>query len=377
MLDPITGFALLVSSEHCFVWNWSSVRLPYPLLPYYRTHGIPTSQRTSSTTTYVFPVPPQAPLPPNITAFSPLSFASLVPAPSQTSQREPGLLLSSNTGTLRYWDTLSLALSGVDRFKTAFLDLAKGELVREMVLLSPTTYLLSTSRARIFAVSITSNGGRAELTARTLERQVGWAGTLFSAVFGSGKAVDPRAGILALAVSPPKGGEKERTVFAVMEKTVQVWGVPSRGGEHGGERLVVEQDIFHGLLEALAAEGEKIGNEQWAINEGKVEVVDAAVNGEGELVVLVSHVHEVTKEGGRSFALVTLEIGQQPGQVLVKGVNELAYQAVSSSFFRSDSFFQLQLIASLRSAPTLDRFPPLVSTSDPPRPPSSSSSTPS
>ncbi|GAA5979128.1 hypothetical protein JCM11641_008435 [Rhodosporidiobolus odoratus] len=310
VLDPVTGFALLVSSEFCFVWNWTN--------------------RTGSTTTYVFPVPPQEALPSNVTAYSPLSFASLVPSPSAAGQREPGFLLSSNTGALRYWDTLSLALSGVDRFKTAFLPLNEGELVRELRIVSPTTYLASTSQARIFAVSVVSTGGRADLSIRPLERQTGWAGSLFSAVFGSGRVIDPRAGILALAVSPPRTGaaEKERTVYAVMEKNVQVWTVPARSLESGGERLVVEQDIFHAILVALAGEdGGKVGNEHWALNSGKVEVLDAATTAEGELVVLVSHVDGATQEGARSFAVIVLQIGAQHGEVQAKGIVELAYQA--------------------------------------------------
>lgn len=233
-------------------------------------------QRVGSTTTYVFPLPPQAPFPPGVTAYSPLSFASLVPSPSQTTQREPGLLAVSNTGTVRFWESISLSLAGADRFKALSLPVAEGELVRSLVLLSPTTYLASTSQSRIFALSVVSQGGRATLSARTLERAVGWAGSVWSAVFGT-KAVDPRAGILALALAPPApapgGAEGERRVFAVQEKSAQVWEVPARG--EGGERLVAEQDVFHAVLEAIA--GEKVGNEQWAMNEGRVEIVDAAV----------------------------------------------------------------------------------------------------
>ncbi|GAA6004642.1 hypothetical protein JCM10207_000965 [Rhodosporidiobolus poonsookiae] len=310
VLDPATGFALLVNSEHCFVWNWS--------------------QRTGSTTTYVFPVPPQAPLPPNVTAYSPLPFATLVPSASSSSlssQREPGLLICSNTGVIRFWEAVSLSLSGVDRFKSARAPLQDGELIRALHPVAPATYLASTSHARVLAVCIASVGGRAELAVRPLERQVGWAGSVWSAVFGSGKTVDPRAGILALAVAPPKsaGAETERTVYAVMEKTVQVWSVPTRGAESGGERLVVEQDLFHGVLEALA--GEKVGNEQWALNQGEVEVVDAAVTREGQLAVLVSHRHEGTVEGSRSFAVVSLAVGHAQGAVEVAGVTHLGYQA--------------------------------------------------
>ncbi|BGP13786.1 hypothetical protein JCM10213v2_001724 [Rhodosporidiobolus nylandii] len=296
VLDPITGFALL---------------------------------RAGSTTTYFFPLPSQDELPSNVTAYSPLPFASLVPSTSATAQREPGFLLCTNTGLIHFWDTLSLALSGVDRYRPAYLPLSQDEIVRDLRLVSPTTYLASTSQARVFAISIVSTGGRADLSVRPLERQTGWAGSIFSAVFGGGRAVDPRAGILALAVAPPtSAAEKERRVYAVMEKSVQVWALPSRSLESGGERLVVEQDIFHSILVALAGEeGGRVGNEQWALNSGKVEVLDAAVSSEGELVVLVSHVDETTQEGARSFAVVRLAVGAQHGDVQVKGVIDLAYQA--------------------------------------------------
>ncbi|GAA5843798.1 hypothetical protein JCM9279_000149 [Rhodotorula babjevae] len=310
VLDPITGFALLVSSDRCFVWNWAS--------------------RTSSTTTYIFPLPAQAPFPPGVTAYSPLSFASLVPSASQTAQREPGLVAVSNTGTVRFWDSISLSLAGADRFKSVSLALAEGELVRHVALVSPTTYLAATSQSRVFALSIVSQGGRATLAARPLERAVGWAGSVWSAVFGT-KAVDPRAGILALAVAQPVsagatgaaagGGDGVRRVYAVQEKSAQVWDVPLRG--EGGERLVAEHDVFHAVLEAIA--GEKVGNEQWAMNEGRVEVVDAAVTATGHLALLVSHVHNATADEYRSFAIVQLDI--QHDAVTPIGLTLLAYQS--------------------------------------------------
>ncbi|KWU46470.1 methyltransferase type 11 [Rhodotorula sp. JG-1b] len=309
-LDPITGFGLLVSSEWCYVWNAAS--------------------RTPSATTYTFPLPPQAALPPNVQVFSPLPFASLVPSPSQTrqqqGQREPGLLVVSNTGEITFWDQISLSLSGVDRFKSASAPLNPGELVRDLVLLAPTTYLLSTSQARIIAINIVPMAGRADLSVRVLERALGWAGSVWSAVFGA-KAVDPRAGILALAASQPKEegtqGEGERTVYAVMEKDLQVWKVPVRGT--GGEHLVVELDLFAGVLGALA--GEKVGNEQWALNEGQVQVVDAAVTSEDRLAVLLSHVHGSTAAESRSYAVVQFEIGSSPDSLRVAGLSHLSYQS--------------------------------------------------
>ncbi|GAA5875605.1 hypothetical protein JCM3774_006115 [Rhodotorula dairenensis] len=306
-LDSITGFGLLVSNDYCYVWNAAS--------------------RAPSATTYTFPLPPQAPLPPNVKVFSPLPFASLVPSPSQTrqqkGQREPGLLVVSTAGEITFWDAISLSLSGVDRFKSAQAPLNAGELVRDLVLLSPTTYLLSTSQARIVAINLVSMAGRADLSVRVLERAVGWAGSVWSAVFGT-KAVDPRAGILALAASPPREeGQGERTVYAVLEKDLQVWKVPVRGS--GGERLVVELDLFAGVLEALA--GEKVGNEQWAMNEGQVEVVDAAVTSDDRLAVLLSHVHGSTAAESRSYAVVQFETGSTADSLRVAGLTHLSYQS--------------------------------------------------
>ncbi|GAA5919787.1 hypothetical protein JCM1841_005860 [Sporobolomyces salmonicolor] len=305
VLDPATGFALLVSSEHCFVWNWS--------------------QRSTSATTYVFPLPPQAPLPSNVKAYSPLSFASLVPSASQThqqTQREPGLLVVSNFGSIRVWESVSMALSGVDRFKSTFATLNEGELIRDLKLLSPTAYLFSTSQSRIFVININSIGGRVEVEVRPLERAVGWAGSIWSSVFGT-RTIDPRAGILALALSQSASNDGERTMYAVMEKSVQVWQVPSRGA--GGERLVGEQDIFAGVLEALA--GEKVGNEQWAMNEGRVEIVDAAVTADGHLAVLLSHIAPQTIDGFLSYAIVLLDVGSTPNSVAVAGLTHLSYQS--------------------------------------------------
>ncbi|GAA5931821.1 Nup133p [Sporobolomyces koalae] len=312
VLDPATGFALLVTNEYCLVWNWS--------------------QASSSSTTYVFPLPAQGPLPASMQAYSPLAFASLVPSATSSSasalQREPGLVVVTPTGQVRLWESVSLSLSGVDRYKAATLPLHESELIRSLDLLSPTSYLASTSTSRIFIITINSISGRTEVTARVLEKSVGWASSIFSSVFGA-RSLDPRAGILSLAISQPRAGGKndsaaaagEKQVFAVMEKTAQVWSVSSAGT---GERLVgPDVDIFAGILEAL--EGRKVGNEQWAMNEGKVEIVDSGVTAKGELAVLVSHVGSQTTPGFQSFAIVLLNV---VGSIVeVAGITRLNYQS--------------------------------------------------
>ncbi|GAA5905117.1 Nup133p [Sporobolomyces salmoneus] len=312
VLDPTTGFALLVTNEYCFVWNWS--------------------QTSPSSTTYVFPLPSLGPLPSSIKAYSPLSFACLVPSSSSSSavQREPGLLVLSPTGQLRLWESVSLSLSGVDRFKSSLLpslDPSGQEVVRTLQSLSPTCYLATTtSTSKIYVITINSVGGRVELNTRVLEKNVGWASSILSSVFGgsggsshhSREGINPKAGVLSLAIS--RDGQ-DRQVFAVMEKTAQVWNVASNGA---GERLVSgEVDVFAGVLEAL--EGKKVGNEQWAINEGKVEIVDSGVTPKGELALLVSHVTGQTSQGFQSFAIVLLNV---VGSIVeAVGVTRLNYQS--------------------------------------------------
>ena len=166
-----------------------------------------------------------------------------------------------------------MALSGVDRWRPANANLLEGELVRNITLLSPTSYLLSTSQARLLTINLTSIGGKTDVSVRPFDRSVGWAGSVWSVVFGS-KTTDPRAGILALALSS-SNSDGERIGYAVTEKDVQVWKLLNRG--EGGERLLVEQDLFKGVLEGLAGGAGSVSNEDWALNEVKVEILDAVV----------------------------------------------------------------------------------------------------
>ena len=137
---------------------------------------------------------------------------------------------------------------------------------------SPTSFLLTTSHSRVLQISLNSIGGKTELGVRAFDRAVGWAGSVWN--FFGGKGADPRAGILALALSSPSSKEGERIAYAVLDRNVQVWRLPGRD-DVGGERLFVEQDVFAGVLEAVAGKG--LGNEAWAINAGKVEILDALV----------------------------------------------------------------------------------------------------
>ncbi|KAM0753804.1 methyltransferase type 11 [Meredithblackwellia eburnea MCA 4105] len=300
-LDTLTGFAYLVTRDACLVWNWS--------------------RRSSTSTTFIFPLPISLSLPANISVFSPLSFASLVPSSSQSTQREPGLVVISTTGEIRYWESVSMALSGVDKWKAASAGLHESELVRGLEMFSPTSYLVATSQSRVLVLTLTSTSGKSGVDVRPLEQTVGWAGSVWSAVFG-GRTHDPRAGILALALSP-RVVDGERLLYAVTDKDVQIWNIAVR--QQGGERLLVEQDLFGGVLEALT--GSKVGNEDWAMNKAKAEILDVKVRLDGKLAVLVSHVSNKTAPHASSYAIVHLDVGHTQGSVTVVGIQYLGYQS--------------------------------------------------
>lgn len=111
-----------------------------------------------------------------------------------------------------------------------------------------------------------------EVALRPFDRAVGWAGSVWK--FLGGKASDPRSGILAIAISSASSVGGESIAYAVADRTVQVWKLPGRDDE-GGERMLIEQDLFAGVLEGLM--GQKPTNEIWALNEAKVEILDAQV----------------------------------------------------------------------------------------------------
>ncbi|KAK4053848.1 hypothetical protein OIV83_001504 [Microbotryomycetes sp. JL201] len=317
-LDAQTGFALLIGRDSCYVWNWS---------------------KRSSTTTYVFPLDePSAG--PSVSAFIPLSFATFVPnsAPSTSSlQREPGLLAVSITGSVQLWESISMALSGVNRFKRADAGLNDGELVRGLEKVSPSLFVVYTSQARLFSISVSTVSGRTNVLIRVCDRSVGWASSVWTSVFGT-KSADPRAGVRCVALSTSSSAASTfgtATAYALSEKTAQVWSLPTRGD--GGERLIADVDLFVAVLQGVF--GEAVGNEEWAMNSSNVQILDAkALPTAGQLAILVSH--QPNSGNAQAFAVVTVEIGQTVAEFI--GIRHLTHKAVRGirDLSSSDSSFE-------------------------------------
>lgn len=239
-------------------------------------------QKSSAATSYSFPLTASPTLPASVAAYIPLSYASFVPSSSSSTSREPGLLVVSTLGYIQFWDAISLSFSGVERFKSAQAAVNDGELIRSLVQYNPSTFLLATSHARIFAVILQPSGGKVSVNIQALETTKGWGGTVgsavWSAVFGS-RSADPRAGIIALALQPAGQRDSEGSlVYAVTDTTVQVWKL-STAPNTFSERSVAELDHLGLVLTALGfkGEGSPVKTNNAVLHQAQCDVVDATV----------------------------------------------------------------------------------------------------
>lgn len=80
---------------------------------------------TGTPTCYIFSCPTDAFPPPMTTPFH-----ALVP---YGPQREPGLIVSSNIGQVRFWDSIGMGLAGGDNYTLSNLDLKEGECVTSLI----------------------------------------------------------------------------------------------------------------------------------------------------------------------------------------------------------------------------------------------------
>ena len=63
-----------------------------------------------------------------------------------TNLHEPGLILVASLGEIRFWDNISIGLTGGNNFVTASLELGDGEMVTSLTRSDVSVTLLSFSR---------------------------------------------------------------------------------------------------------------------------------------------------------------------------------------------------------------------------------------
>ncbi|KAI0807541.1 hypothetical protein C8Q74DRAFT_1213431 [Fomes fomentarius] len=303
-VDPVTGFAVVASLDTCFVWKYSQAL-------------------TGTPTCYIFECPHE-PYPPPMTT----PFHALVPFGSQ---REPGLIVSSNIGQIRFWDSIGMGLAGGDNFSFSLLNLESGENVTSLTRADPQTFIVSTSVGRLFRLSLTSSGGKYHLSHHVFSRPSSSLSlTRLLPGFWSVQELQPQRGnINAVAVGSIPRDATGRVVWALVDTRLQQWNMSTEGWEE----LLLEEDIGE---QTRAAVTEHFPNAPKEDVELDLELVDLKLQGSSDMVLLVSFAGqeeitqlEVTTHPRRVYAIVSLR--HLPGAFQILKVRAVPYQSTSSS----------------------------------------------
>lgn len=179
------------------------------------------------------------------------------------SVREPALVLLSNLGEMRFWDSIGIGLAGGDFYSTTNLGLRGDELVTDFLRLdvsatsilfarclpSPSqrqTYIASTNEGQLFRVSVTSSGGKRHLNAQKFSRPIPSRSfsNLLPSLFSSPSTSNVHAAgapgnISSISLGSPNslGG---RSIWTLVDTRLQEWDLKVEGGEE----VVSEQDIL-------------------------------------------------------------------------------------------------------------------------------------
>ncbi|KAJ7109426.1 hypothetical protein C8R44DRAFT_634983 [Mycena epipterygia] len=309
VIDTLTGFALVASGQTCFVWQHAQA-----------VKGTPTCYIFSCPQDYDRNSPP---------------FHELVP---YTSAREPGLILVSLSGEIRFWDSIGIGLAGGQNYSTTDLGLSSDDLVTNLLRADPQTYILSTSSGLLFRLILTSAGGKHHLTSHAFSRPA--TGLSLSRLIPSflspsassshNSPLTPEVGNISsitLGGQTPTGG---RELWALVDTRVQRWEMKSEGWEEP----LLDEEIAGVARSALrTAFGDNVERDNAKLD---LELVDIAVDGDGTLIILVSYA------GRDEPRLMAMDVGIRRVYALIRlsylgdvfkvhGVRNVPYQSTSAS----------------------------------------------
>ncbi|TCD68905.1 hypothetical protein EIP91_009455 [Steccherinum ochraceum] len=303
-IDTLTGFALVASAETCFVWNY-------------------TQALTGTPTCYIFSCPQDA---------NPIHMATplhaLVP---YGSSREPGLILVTSGGHVRFWDSVGIGLAGGDHYSTLSLELPDEERVTTLTRADTQTYIVSTSVGRLFRLTLTSLGGRHHLTPRVFSRPHSTLSlSRLIPTFWSGDTTQGKSGnINAVALQTAEKTALGRSVWTLIDFRVQRWNMSAEGWE----KLELDEDV-----------AELIPSWTWNCF-ARSEVTKRVRASPPCLVSYAGHEDLVRADTSiqprRIYAIVGLQYSTDAFQV--KDVRSVPYQSTSSS--GAPTHPRLQLLA--------------------------------
>ncbi|KAF9265417.1 methyltransferase type 11 [Marasmius fiardii PR-910] len=296
-IDTVTGFALVTSAQTCFVWQHSLA-----------IKGIPTC--------YILPCPW------DYNQTSP-PFHCLVP---YSSGREPGLILVSTIGEIRFWDSIGIGLAGGDRYTTTQLGITSEELVTNLIRVDQQTYVASTTSGSLFRLILTSTGGKYHITSRIFSKPAPQytLTRLIPSIFSqSSSTSNGQIGLesgnvsaLALGAITVEGG---REIWALVDSRVQKWDMKLEGWEE----VVFDEDIAEAVRSAVRRTfGDSVEEDDAKLD---LELVDLAVDGANKLVVLVSYA------GKEQYDIMAMDVGS------IKRIYILVQLSLIGSTFKSES----------------------------------------
>ncbi|KAI0831351.1 hypothetical protein BC628DRAFT_1311430 [Trametes gibbosa] len=304
-VDTLTGFAVVASLRTCFVWKYSQAL-------------------TGTPTCYIFSCPREADPPPMATPFH-----ALVPFGLQ---REPGLIVCSNIGQVRFWDSIGMGLAGGDNFSSSLLPLAQSENVTNLVRADSQTFIASTTAGRLFRLVVTSSGGKYHLSFHPFGRPQSSLSRLLPS-FWSGPEQQPQPGFIsAVAVEELARGATGRLVWALVDLRLQQWNMSIEGWE----TLEIEEDIGERTRTAVR---EHFPGAPESDVELDLELLDLKLQESDDMVMLVSWAGQDEESTSTDLDLAThprrvyaiVYLRHLPGAFTVAKVQAVPYQSTSSS----------------------------------------------
>ncbi|KIJ44042.1 hypothetical protein M422DRAFT_30592 [Sphaerobolus stellatus SS14] len=309
---PVT-YGLVVSVQTCFVWR------------------VDLQSAFTSPTCYMFPVPPPDPS----NSYLTLPFASLV---SFGASREPGLILVSSSGEVRFWDSIGIGLAGAERFSTAKIDILENEVVQGLEQIDSMVYVART-KTRLHRLTVTARPGTGKfvivatpfsdrysqnstwLSFRLFRRQSTWdSGDIVTVATPSDKPKSKHAGVLR---------SEQKPVWVLTNRNIMQWNV----GMAGGEECIHNYEIRDVIGEAI------LQGKQGNMSSLDLELLDVALDSVGDPVILVSHlpvfeenpsVFDMNTGPLRIYALVRLSLSTNTDRPQVKtGIEILPYELAS------------------------------------------------
>lgn len=285
-VDPSNGYALVASPSSVVAWNYAK-----------RTHSSPT--------VYRFEAPPVARLG---LAATPPALATFVGAGN-----EPGLLLVSATGEVRFWESVNHGLVDPQHQRYALLQLNLGDdFAERMWKVDATSFILTTTASTAWRIAVANIGGRVVPTATQFTRNSGMFNRSSPIIFTDR---DQRNGVVAVA--PTTGG-----VYILGRSTLQKWGI----APDGNTRLVQEFDLRESIGASLFED-----ERTWQSGAVHLELNDLVSVGSDQLAAFVSYTTQGSsnRRTHNSHKIVVFDYNHQSNVLTIVQDVHLSYVAHS------------------------------------------------